>query len=120
MTTINGTRDLKSIAISSMNYFFLQTITGRIHDLNIQEEVELFLRELANETDALDALSLDAITEELISTDYFYGQTAAEAKKLIETKTAELIGPIPDGVADFYVGLLIQHKLVVPDPTTAP
>ena len=73
MTTANGTRDLKSIAISSMNHFFLQTITGQIHDLKIQEEIELFLRELANETHTLDALSLDAITEELITNDYFYG-----------------------------------------------
>lgn len=97
-------------SISSMNYFFLRTVSGlENHDL-INQELEGFIKVIAERYWMIDSHTRSNIIKEIKNGAYFTGEPLDEIERSLNTTIARLAGDDYPSVAHFYTNLIKQAR----------
>lgn len=97
-------------AISSMNYFFLKTITKKINHEIINEELDGFIKTLATDHHRVGKATTDLMLEEITEGEYFNDLSLEEIKDRLNTGIEHITGEQYPSVTTFYMFIIEPLK----------
>lgn len=103
------TISLEAQAVSSMNYFFLRTITGKTIDTKVQEELGLFLERLSKQRYTLAPDIKKEIKDEVDMGGYFFGKSRQQIMEVLDQGIIKIRGSAMPEITNFYMGLLPER-----------
>jgi hypothetical protein len=93
-------------AISSMNYFFLRTISGKDNIDVINQELEGFIKTIAERYWTIDQSVRMRIIKEINEGDYFKDEPIDQIEQTIHETIVRITGDEYPGVAYHYANLV--------------
>ncbi|MGX1195808.1 hypothetical protein [Metabacillus sp. SLBN-84] len=93
-------------ATSSMNYFFLKTVTGKINHDIINEELGSYIETIADGYHMIDEAMRAKIMKEIKDGEYFADLPLEEVEQEFIQTIKRLTGEAYPGVAHFYTNLV--------------
>lgn len=103
------TTTLEAAAVSSMNYFFLRTITGKPIDAKVESELGTFLERLQRQQKHLAPDIEKEIRDELDLGGYFFGKSRKEIMTLLDQGIIKIRGEAMPEVTNFYMRILPER-----------
>lgn len=103
------TISLETQAVSSMNYFFLRTITGKMSDTKVNDELQLFLPVLEKQRYVLKPDIKKELKDEIDHGNYFFGKSRADIMAILDQGIIEIRGSAMPEITNFYMGLLPER-----------
>jgi len=97
-------------AISSMNYFFLRTVTERMDVEEVTEELSLFLFKLNTCHKNLSVDIRHDIAREIIEGGYFDGMSTTDIYHLVRTAIMKITHNDLPHVARFYSHIVLERN----------
>ena len=91
---------------SSMNHFFLRTVTGEINNDIINEELVHYITTIAERCYTIDTDTRKGIIKGLKEREYFKGVPLDEVERVFNETIKRLTGEEHTGVANFYTHLI--------------
>ncbi|MGX1266688.1 hypothetical protein RKD55_004632 [Rossellomorea marisflavi] len=101
---------LSTQSISSMNYFFLRTVSGLDDYELINQELEGYIKVIAERYWMIDSYTRSTIIKEIKDGDYFKDEPLEEIEQSLNTVIARLAGDDFPSVAHFYTNLIEQAR----------
>lgn len=89
-------------ATSSMNYFFLKTVTGKIHHTLINDELTRFIRVLAERYYTVDRDMRSEIIKEINEGEYFKDVPLDQVERCLNEAIEQITGENHPNVASLY------------------
>lgn len=101
---------LSTQSVSSMNYFFLRTVAGRDdHDI-INQELEGFIKVIAERYWMIDSYTRSTIIQEIKNGGYFEGEPLDVIERELNTAIARIASDDYPSVAHYYTNLIKQAR----------
>ena len=91
-------------ATSSMNYFFLKTVTGEIHHSLINEELTGFIQVIAERYYTIDRDTRTEIIKEIKEGEYFKDVPLDQVEQSLNHAIEQIAGEKHPNVASLYTG----------------
>lgn len=97
-------------SVASMNYFFLRTVSGIDNIDLINQELEGFIKVIAERYWMIDSRTRSIIIREIKNGGYFKDESLDEIERILNVTIARLAGDDYPSVAHFYRNLIATAR----------
>lgn len=97
-------------SVASMNYFFLRTVSGMDNIDVINQELEGFIKVIAERYWMIDRSTRSTIMKEIKNGGYFKDEPLDEVERILNVTIARLAGDDYPSVAHFYRHLIAEAR----------